>query len=67
MLHAVILHCERIGMDATEYEYMLNFQARGTQLDQMSSGNTHVNAYQRIADLFAPDQSAFPETPGQFW
>ncbi|XP_023728071.1 uncharacterized protein LOC111875784 [Cryptotermes secundus] len=43
------------------------WQARGTQLDQMSSGNTHVNAYQRNADLFAPDQSAFPETPGQFW
>jgi hypothetical protein len=34
MLYAV--NYERIDVDVSKYEYVLNFQARGSQLDHMS-------------------------------
>jgi hypothetical protein len=62
VLCVVILHYKRIGINVSKYEYTLNFQARGSQLDPMSSHNTHVNAHQWSADLFAPDESPLPES-----
>jgi hypothetical protein len=64
VLHAVILHCERIGTDASKYEYMLNFQALPTRSDQSSPRNMRLDD-QRTADL-ARDPSQFPETPRRF-
>jgi hypothetical protein len=48
-------------------EYVLNFQARGSQLDHVSSRNMDDNAHQPEPDLFTPDESPLSESLEQFW